>query len=68
MGCASDKEARVNVEELYRTKGLPMPEALEYENNFEKEAYMTINLIRNEPKIFIAQIKEVKSMFQPRYF
>jgi hypothetical protein len=53
MGCSSDKEGRVNVEELYRTKGLPMPEALEYENNFEKEAYMAINLIRNEPAIFI---------------
>lgn len=54
MGCASDKEGRINVEEVYGTKGLPMPEALEYENNFEKESYMAINLIRNDPKIFIA--------------
>ena len=60
MGCSSDKESRINVEEVYRTKGLPMPEALEYENNFEKESYMSINLIRNEPKLFIVQIKEVK--------
>ena len=68
MGCSSDKEARINVEELYRTKGLPMPEALEYENNFEREAYMTINLIRNEPKIFITQIKEVKGIFHSLIF
>ena len=53
MGCSSDKETKVNVEELYLSKGLPMPEALEYENNFEREAYMSINLIRNEPKTFL---------------
>jgi hypothetical protein len=53
MGCSSDKEMRINIEEEYIKKGLPIPDVLDYENNFEKEAYMTINLIRNDPKMFI---------------
>ena len=63
MGCSSDKETKINVEELYQIKGLPIPETLCYENNFEKEAYFSINLIRNEPKLFIPQIKEMKSTY-----
>lgn len=52
MGCAGSKN-RVNVEIIYRSKGLPMPEAMEYECVFEKEAFMAINLIRVDPKLFI---------------
>lgn len=62
MGCAGGKN-RVNVEIIYRSKGLPMPEAMEYECVFEKEAFMAINLIRVDPKLFIPQIKEVRSNF-----
>ena len=61
MGCSAGKQNSINIEEEYTKKGLPIPEALEYENNFEKEAYMSINLLRNDPKIFINQIREVKS-------
>ena len=38
-----------------------MPDAKEYENNFEKEAYMTINLIRVDPKMFVPHIKDIRS-------
>ena len=53
MGCGSSKSNGINIEEEYTKKGLPLPETLEYENNFEKEAYMTMNLLRNDPKFFI---------------
>ena len=61
MGCSSNKEQRLNVEDMYKQKNLPMPEQSQYENNFEKEAFMTINLLRSDPKLFIPQIREVKS-------
>lgn len=61
MGCTSEKERRFNVEEHYRNKGLPLPDGKEFENNFEKEAFMTINLLRLEPKIFISHIRDIKS-------
>ena len=41
-------------------KKLPVPEPSMYENEFEKEAFMTINLIRNCPKEFIPFVKEIK--------
>lgn len=61
MGCGSSKEGPLNIEQMYRQKNLPMPQGTEYENNFEKEAYMTINLIRQDPKAFISHIREAKS-------
>ena len=60
MGCTSDK-TKFNVEEEYRNRGLPMPDPSSFENNFEKESYMSINLIRLEPKLFIPMVKEVRS-------
>ena len=61
MGCSSNKEQRLNVEAIYTQKNLPLPDQNLYENSFEKEAFMTINLFRHEPKLFIPLIREVKS-------
>ena len=44
-----------------------MPDHSLFENNFEKEAYMSINLIRLEPKLFIPMVKEVKSKLHPNF-
>jgi hypothetical protein len=61
MGCADSKGHNTyNVEAEYVKRGLPQPWSGEYENQFEKEAFMTINLIRSDPKIFIDQIKVVR--------
>lgn len=62
MGCSQDK-SKFNVEEAYRNQGLPMPDPKMFENNFEKEAFMSINLIRHDPKVFIPMVKQVKSKF-----
>lgn len=54
MGCSGAKPQRFNVEQEYKNRELPIPDGKEYENNFEKEVFMTINLLRKEPKFFIA--------------
>ena len=56
MGCTSTKESVVTIEQAYKEKKLPMPEPTDYENEFEKIAYMTINLIREDPKSFIKKV------------
>ena len=62
MGCSQGKQSKYSVEVEYRNKALPLPDASEYENDFEKEMFMTICLLRLDPKIFIPQIKVVKSI------
>ena len=60
MGCSSTKGSSFNVEQEYKAKKLHVPDASEYENEFEKEAFLMINLVRHEPKRFIAHVKEMK--------
>ena len=60
MGCTSSRPEQFNIEEEYRKKNLPMPDATLFENDFEKEAYFTVNLFRADPKLLIKQIKDVK--------
>ena len=57
MGCSATKAGTFNVELEYRKRKLLVPEATEYENDFEKEAYMVVNILRNDPKLFIPLIK-----------
>lgn len=61
MGCTSSTEPKKTIQYSYAEKNLPMPDPSEYENEFEKVAYMTINLIRHDPKTFIPKVMEVKS-------
>ena len=62
MGCADSKSQNTyNVEAEYVKRGLPQPWSGEYENQFEKEAFMAINLIRSDPKMFNEQIKIVRA-------
>ena len=60
MGCENSKKPTFIVEQEYKMKKLPVPDPSMYENEFEKEAFMTINLIRNCPKEFIPFVKEIK--------
>ena len=64
MGCTAAKPGIMNVELEYRNRHLPIPEATEYENDFEKEAYMTINILRNDPKFFIPLVRRLKGKFK----
>ena len=61
MGCKNTKEAGPNgtLLEQYHQTGLPQPWAGDYENDFEKQIYMAVNLVRHDPKRFIPAVREV---------
>jgi hypothetical protein len=67
MGCKSGKPDTFNIETEYRNKNIPMPDGSQFENEFEREAFMTINLLRVDPKLLIPQIKEVKGKLDILY-
>ena len=68
MGDEQSKETR-SLAELAADKGLPQPFSVDYENEFEKNLYYAINLLRTNPKYFVSicdQAKKktkIKSMF-----
>ena len=40
----------------YTSLGLNQPFSSDYENNFEKEVFMTINILRNNPRSFVPHV------------
>ena len=63
MGCDNAKPEGFNIEEEYLKSSWPMPDPKIFENEFEKEAWLTVNVLRSNPKVLIPQLKEVKSKF-----
>ena len=63
MGCANAKPESFSIEEEYLKSSWPMPDPKLFENEFEKEAWLTVNVLRSNPKVLIPQLKEVKSKF-----
>ena len=64
MGCSDSKnKTHFDIEGEYVKRGLQQPWSGEYENQFEKEAFMAINLLRSDPKIFTEQIKQVRGKY-----
>ena len=63
MGCANAKPEGFNIEEEFIKSSWPMPDAKVFENEFEKEAWLTVNVLRSNPKVLIPQLKEVKSKY-----
>lgn len=53
MGCKNAKPDSFNIETEFRNKNLIMPDPTQLENEFEREAYMAINLLRADPKLLI---------------
>jgi hypothetical protein len=66
MGCGSSKPQSFSIEDEYRKANWPMPEAKIFENEFEKEAWLTVNVLRSNPKVLINHIKEVKSKYRSK--
>ena len=64
MGCKSSRPDTFNIETEFRAKNLIMPEATKFESEFEREAFMTINLFRYDPRSLIPQIKSIKSKYK----
>ena len=63
MGCKSSRPDTFNIETEFRAKNLIMPEATKFESEFEREAFMAINLFRYDPRSLIPQIKTIKSKY-----
>jgi hypothetical protein len=60
MGCSNEKPtAQGTLLEQYHAANLPQPWATDYENNFEKEIYMAVNLCRHDPKRFVPHVRKV---------
>ena len=57
MGGQIEKD--FNVETEYRSHGLPLPGPYDLENQFERECFMSINLIRSNPQRFVPHIAAV---------
>ncbi len=53
MGCKSSKPDTFNIETEYRQLNLPAPDSKAFENEFEKEAFMTVNVLRANPKLLL---------------
>lgn len=54
MGCGSSKDDIVlDLNEESKKRNLPVPDPKFYENDFERDIYITINLIRSDPKLLI---------------
>ena len=58
MGCSNEKPAQGTLLEHYSQANLPQPWAGDYENDFEKQIYMAINLCRHDPKRFIPFVRQ----------
>ena len=60
MGCSNTKEApQGTLLEQYSSAGLTQPWSGEYENEFEKQIFMAINLCRHDPKRFGPHVRSV---------
>ena len=61
MGCGATKERNDERPLLvrYSEQKLNMPFSSDTENNFEKEIFMAINLLRNNPRSFIPYVQRV---------
>ena len=61
MGCdkSSQQAPQGTLLEQYSQAGLQQPWSGEFENNFEKEIFMGINMCRHDPKRFVPHVRKV---------
>ena len=59
MGCSSSDPAQPTLGEEYAKLNMVQPQFSDYENDFEKQCFFAINLLRHQPKSFITSVKEV---------
>lgn len=60
MGCSNEKPGpQGTLLEQYHAANLPQPWSGEYENDFEKQIYMAINLCRHDAKRFVPHVRKV---------
>ena len=60
MGNTQDAPTFSMLEETKRL-GLPEPDSYIYDNDFERDTLLALNIIRHEPPRFWGQVERVKS-------
>ena len=62
MGCnpstLASKTLIPNMENRYRDARLPYPDVQNYKNDFEREFFMLVNMLRDNPNSFVPFIKQ----------
>ena len=58
MGCGASKQTEFNLSEEFKTTGMMQPWSEQYENEFEKQVYMAVNIFRSNPPRWVPIIKE----------
>jgi len=59
MGCTQTKEAKVDTRPLairYAAANLNQPFSTDYQNNFEKEIFYAVNMLRVNPRSFVPHV------------
>mmetsp|Transcript_15817 Transcript_15817/g.24348 ORF Transcript_15817/g.24348 Transcript_15817/m.24348 type:complete len:127 (-) Transcript_15817:438-818(-) len=66
-GCSSSKETNLDTNTVFHKTGMREPWSDDYENNFEKELYYAVNVLRHSPAKYIAPVKDLPKLF-PKQF
>ena len=66
MGCSASKDGS-NLREQYQQAGMTEPWSNQYDNDFEKELFMAINLFRHSPSKIVTFVKDLKRLM-PKEF
>ena len=67
MGCSNSKDQgpQGTLMEQYQQAGLTHPWSTNYENDFEKQIFMAINLCRHDPKRFVPYVRMAYKNYPP---
>ena len=59
MGCGATKEVQEPLAVRYSKTKMPQPYSSDYENEFEKELFFAINMLRSNPRGYIPEVQRV---------
>ena len=62
MGGCSSSHGGYNVKEQYQQSGMQEPWSNQYDNEFEKEFFMAVNLFRTNPAKLVTFVKDLKRL------
>ena len=65
--CSNKTESSFNLYDTFKNTGMQEPWAKQYENNFEKDYYMAVNVFRAYPSKFISIVRELRQQFPDEF-
>ena len=67
MGCSNSKADNFELYDEVQQAGLSQPWSNQYENQFEKDLFMAMNLFRYVPSKWIGFVRDVKRLFPTEF-